>query len=217
MKRLRLQRRRHWDDEVKLFGFFDAQRVADRFVREAATLQEARTLCVLLARRGGQPVFASEDRLRLFQIALSGDALRHGLGDAVRFQVLADAGCAVLARKPVRAGLRVALVGKLLFRNQVPEKIFQGLCRFGVRRQLAGELGAGVLAPREVPERPRLEGDGRVRRVVIPPRRFILSCAWGAARPSCRRSPSRPPAPSRRRPPSRGSSPRSRARAAGSP
>src|SRR5258706_8505250 len=78
-------------------------------------------------------------------------------------EILADLGGAELARQPVRPRLGVALVRELLSLCQVVKQRLERLRRFGMRRQLAGELGARVLAPCQEPQGPDLQLRGRVR------------------------------------------------------
>jgi len=60
-----------------------------------------------------------------------------------------DARRAVLARQLVRARLGVTLVGELLLLRELVEQPLERLGRFGVRRELARQLGPRVLAPGE--------------------------------------------------------------------
>src|SRR3989442_16017996 len=76
-----------------------------------------------------------------------------------------DANGAVLARQRARAFLGVALIAEVLLQKKLIEKGFDRLWRFGMRRELAGELGPRMLAPHQMPERPRLELGGGVRLV----------------------------------------------------
>jgi len=69
---------------------------------------------------------------------------------------VADVRRAVLAGKDVRALLREALVGELLLLLQLVEQGLQLPGARRVRRELALELGARMLAPGEVPQRPGL-------------------------------------------------------------
>src|SRR2546430_11273032 len=85
----------------------------------------------------------------------------------MRLEILPDLRRAVFARKPMRTRFGVALIRELLPLRQLGEQRVERLRRLGMRRELAGELGARVLAPREVPERPDLQLDGRVRPLAL--------------------------------------------------
>src|SRR5438132_12589442 len=74
-------------------------------------------------------------------------------------------------------GFGVALVRELLPLRELGEQQLERLRRFGVRRELARELGAGVLTPREVPERPDLQLDGRIRPLGLQSRRLAVAAA----------------------------------------
>src|SRR5437773_639372 len=71
----------------------------------------------------------------------------------------------VFTRQRARALLGETLIGELSLGEKLVEKGFDRLGRFGMRRELAGQLGARMLAPDEKPERPRFQLRGRVRRV----------------------------------------------------
>src|SRR3954462_3900336 len=151
------------DEELKLLRVVDAQRAADRLEREAAALEKAHAPRFFFSRGCNVVVLAREDGLRAVELAGGWNTGDHVFGDAFRFQVLANPGNAVLARHPVRAHFGIALVGELLLLLELVQQKKKRLGRFGVRRKLAGQFGAGMLAPGKVPERPRLELRGRVR------------------------------------------------------
>src|SRR5260221_5146249 len=92
-------------------------------------------------------------------------------------EILADLGGAVLARQPMRARLGIALVRELLSLRQVVKHRLERLRRFGMRRELACELGARVLAPREEPQRPDLQLRERVRPFGLQTRRLAVAAA----------------------------------------
>ena len=126
------------------------------FRGEAAALEEARPPGALLARRRRAPVLALQDGARRFKLACGSHTLEQMLRHALRLEVVADVRRAVLAGKDVRALLCEALVGELLLLLQLVEQGLQRPRALRVRRELAFELGAGMLAPGEVPERPGL-------------------------------------------------------------
>lgn len=64
---------------------------------------------------------------------------------------MADPRWAVFAREDMRTLLGEALVGELLLLLQLVEQGLQLPRAFGVRGELALELGARMLAPREMP------------------------------------------------------------------
>src|SRR5688500_16987038 len=70
------------------------------------------------------------------------DGLRHALG----LQLMADSRGAILAREQARPHLGVTVVGKLFSCLELLEQRFEDLDRFGVRRELARQLLAGMLA-----------------------------------------------------------------------
>src|SRR5262249_62269886 len=76
------------------------------------------------------------------------------LFDAFRAQLLRDARRAEFPRQRMRARLRVALVRELLALREIVEQRLEVIFRQDVRPQLARQLGAGVLAPREEPQGP---------------------------------------------------------------
>src|SRR5882672_8748322 len=92
-------------------------------------------------------------------------------------EILADLGGAVLSRQPMRARLGVALVGELPAACQVGQHRLERLRGFGVRRELARELGSRVLTPREIPERPYFQLDGRVGPLGLQTRRLAVAAA----------------------------------------
>src|ERR1051325_1186733 len=91
----------------------------------------------------------------------------------MRLEVLADLRRAVFAREPVRARLGVALVGKLFAARKRFGHRSEQLGVVSVRRKLARELGARMLAPHEVPERANLELDRGIVPSLQAARRFL--------------------------------------------
>src|SRR5438874_8800610 len=75
----------------------------------------------------------------------------------MRLEILADLRRAVLARERVRARLGIALIGELLAARELGEHRLQGFGGVGVRRELACQLRARMLAPHQVSERANLE------------------------------------------------------------
>src|SRR5205823_7994293 len=139
-------------------------------------------------------------KARLLELVVAGAGERDQLfGDAFRAQIAADARRAELARQPARALRRIARVRQLLFLNQAVEERFQRLGRPGMRRELARELGARMLAPRQQPQRALSE--------------LSRACGWRGAQPFFLPPARRRLQPAWRCPPFRGSSLRSRARA----
>src|SRR5258708_32510532 len=75
------------------------------------------------------------------------------------------------------AGLGIRLVQDRLSVRRAVRPRLERLRRFGMRRELACELGAGVLAPREAPQRPDLQLRGRVGPFGLQPRRLAVAAA----------------------------------------
>ena len=147
--------------------FLPTKQAGDDVHRESPPLQEAAALGALFGCVGRLPVFSSQHRTRPLDFVLAGQALDDVVGNALRFQIVADPCRTVFACERMRAGFSVALVGKLPARGQLVEQCFERLRLFGARRELARKLGSGMLAPREIPERPGLQFPGRVRRLHV--------------------------------------------------
>jgi hypothetical protein len=79
-----------------------------------------------------------------------------------------DARRAELPCQRVRARLRVAIVGEELAADEIVEQRRDLAGVVGVRRELASELGAGVLPPREERNRALTQREGLLQ--VTPPR-----------------------------------------------
>jgi hypothetical protein len=78
-----------------------------------------------------------------------------------------DARRAELPRQRMRARLRIAIVGEELAENKIGEQRRDLVAVVGVRRELASELGAGVLPPREERDRALTQREGLLQ--VTPP------------------------------------------------
>lgn len=128
------------------------EEAVDDVRRETSALQEARAPRALFARGRGRAVPALQDRACRLELARGGDAVDQLRRNPFRLQIVADPRRAILAREDVRALLCEALVGELLPLLQLVQQGLQLARAFRVRGELALELGARVLAPREMPE-----------------------------------------------------------------
>lgn len=123
-------------------------------MRKATALKEAGPACAFFTRAGRSAVFATKNLPRALEVSFARcrrHAFRGFVVHASGAQVPADARRTVFARQLTRALLGVALVRELLSRDQRVEQFREPFRGPGVRRELACEFGAAVLAAREQP------------------------------------------------------------------
>src|SRR6266699_5059655 len=130
---------------------------ANRIEGKPPRLQKAHLPGPLLASLGSDPELSAPDFARALGLGRAGGAgclLGEFLVEALRAQFVRDARRPVLARQRVSARFRVTLLRQEL----PPQEVFQQRLEIvfwpDVRRELAHQLGAAVLPPREQPQGP---------------------------------------------------------------
>src|SRR5262245_41951924 len=126
---------------------------ANHVRRKSPALQKARSLRLLFSGGGGKAVLPLENGGSALQLSLRGNGSDDLVGHALALQVVADFRGAVLAGHHVGALLGKTVVGEEFPPLQLNQKYFKELLGCSERQKLAVQLGAGVLAPGEVPQR----------------------------------------------------------------
>jgi len=136
----------------------------DRFETEAAALQEAHLARAIGgAARLQAAEFPAPDVARRRELAVLEAGYRSRnrfLGNPLLAQVVLDAPRPIAFSESVHPLLHHALLGQPAAALKILEHALDLGRVFGVEGQLARELGTGVLAPREEPQRPLPQGGG---------------------------------------------------------
>lgn len=139
---------------------YRAEHAAHRLGREPAGEQEAGVARAIGRRLGRRLEATLPDRTRALELGTleRGNVhLHQRFVEPVRAHFVADRGHAEAFGAPMHERLGEALVRQQARRGQIVEQRLELRGAFGVRSELAGQLGAAVFAPREQAQRTRLQ------------------------------------------------------------